>query len=70
VKPGPIGTGKLGDFRKGDRGEMGKKGSLAPSAGEMGKKGSLGPSAGIFFFECRACWVCKFLLREFSVLML
>jgi hypothetical protein len=57
VKPGPIGAGKLGDFKKGDR-------------WEIGKKGSLGRSAGIFFFECRACRVCKFLLREFSVLML
>jgi len=38
VKPGPIGAGKIGDFKKGDR-------------GEIGKKGSLGPSAGIFFLS-------------------
>ncbi len=57
MKQGPIGAEKLADFKKGDR-------------GEMGKKGSIDLLAGIFFFECRACWVCKFLLREFSVLML
>ena len=33
MKPGSIGAGKLGDFKKGDRGEIGKKGSLGPSAG-------------------------------------
>ncbi len=29
MKPGPIGAGKLGDFKKGDRGEIGKKAVLA-----------------------------------------
>ena len=28
MKPGPMGAEKIGDFKKGDRGEMGKKGSL------------------------------------------
>ena len=28
MKPGQISAGKLGDLKNGDRGEMGKKGSL------------------------------------------
>ncbi|MEG4227974.1 hypothetical protein QUA35_17870 [Microcoleus sp. N9_B2] len=61
----PILSGKGGadhcletwGFQKGDR-------------GEIGEKGSLGPSAGIFLFECLFCSASKFVLRELSVLML